>query len=175
MRPLMNYYLQNRFFFLSRFVNTTLFLSTKCARVDIIECLTFLSVREVQNAFCKPRMNYYLQNRIFIYRFEFLSTQPYFYPQNMLGRHSIVCIWFLDAREVQKCILRTSSELLSTKSNSYLQNEFLSTRSYEKLSIFIYTEFSSTKGIFIYKVHGKGLCSHALLKNKITGFLDLSL
>ena len=66
---------------------------------------------------------FYLQNR-------FLSTQPYFYLQNMLGSPFYRVCTIPDRQRDSKIHLRASSELLSTESNLYLQNLFLSTQPY---------------------------------------------
>ena len=59
-----------------------------------------------------------------------MSTEPYFYLQNVLGSTFYrVCI-IPDHQRGSKMHLQISDELLSTESNFYLQTQFLSTEQY---------------------------------------------
>ena len=59
-----------------------------------------------------------------------MSTQPYFYLQNVLGSTLYRVCTIPDRQRGSKMHLQISDELLSTESNFYLQNQFLSTQPY---------------------------------------------
>ena len=62
------------------FVNTTVFLSTKCARVDIVSCVYHPCRRNSsENVLTEFKANYYLQTPIFIYILQLLSTSYNYY------------------------------------------------------------------------------------------------
>ena len=62
------------------FVNTTVFLSTKCARVDIVSCVYYPCRRNSsENVLTEFKANYYLQTPIFIYILQLLSTSYNYY------------------------------------------------------------------------------------------------
>ena len=59
-----------------------------------------------------------------------MSTEPYFYLQNVLGSTFYRVCTIPDRQRGSKMHLQISDELLSTESDFYLQNQFLSTQPY---------------------------------------------